>query len=395
VRRLLLLVAALAAVSIPGSSLAAGGPGDGGFGYGGSDPLVVRALARCEFSLADPTRYRSCATLQLLQLIVSTHDPASQLPRIDDYAHTKAGWLEQNCHTVMHTVGREYVRRERITLETLFAQLPRTNDPGCSAGFTHGMLAGLGSEVFKLGPEGAVERCRRSPTRYQRYSCVHGLGHAYARTFSEAIDPSLAACGRLGRDAPDCAQGVFHDYWIAAAGLDGTKLPRGGGASPRALCTRQPVRYAYPCWYRSFLERPPARAVTSASRLLGLCRGLAGAMRHGCIAGASVIRSSDPFDQMDTCVRLHGGDAVACARGVRVPAVALAPRDYQLRLIRRCGAFGPTAQSGCYRWLGTALNVITDGRFARTGCPRLGAEAARTACLAGAKGYEGPLQTFS
>ena len=156
-----------------------------------------------------------------------------------------------------------------MTLTNLLNYLPKTNDPGCSAGFAHGMLIALGPQIQKLGPKGAAADCHRAPTRYQRYSCIHGLGHAYARQFNDFVDPALASCGKLGPDdALDCAQGVFHDYWIAVAGLDGTRRPTGTVTSPRKLCAAQPARYVRVCWYRALLERPPPKTPTSAAGLL-------------------------------------------------------------------------------------------------------------------------------
>jgi hypothetical protein len=98
---------------------------------------------------------------------------------------------------------------------------------------------------------------------------------------------------------------------------------------------------------------------------------------------------------MATCARVPAALAVACARGVRVPGVALSPRSSRVGLISDCAAFARAAQFGCYWWLGKSLNVVTNGRFGRRNCPRLGTPAARKACAAGAAAYEGPLVTFS
>ena len=67
----------------------------------------------------------------------------------------------------------------------------------------------------------------------------------------------------------------------------------------------------------------------------------------------------------------------------------------QIRLIRRCANVYHPAQEACYRWLGTALNVVTNGRFEQEGCGALAYAATRYACHAGAEDYEGPLETFS
>jgi hypothetical protein len=165
--------------------------------------------------------------------------------------------------------------------------------------------------------------------------------------------------------------------------------------SPRGLCGQYTGNFARACWYRAWLEHPPKRAVTSARSMLALCAGLKGVQLKGCITGASVIRSDDPFVQMATCAELPAAVAVACARGVRAPALALGPRSQRLGLIGDCGAFPAAARSGCYWWLGLAMNVVTNGRFASRTCPALGTALARRSCAQGASSYQGPLVTFS
>ena len=227
---------------------------------------------------------------------------------------------------MMHSVGRRYGQHAKVTLTNLLNYLPKTNDPGCSAGFAHGMLIALGPEIQKLGPQGAAASCNRAPTRYQRYSCIHGLGHAYARQFNDFVDPALASCKKLGPDdAVDCAQGVFHDYWIAVAGLDGTRRPAGTIISPRKLCAAQPDRFVRVCWYRALLERPPAGGVHSAGQLLATCSGLAGLQRSGCLTGASLIRSDDPAEQLRTCRRLPGSEARRLPAGAARPDLCARP----------------------------------------------------------------------
>jgi hypothetical protein len=389
-----ILIAAAAAVLIfPATGLSGGGFGEATFGYG-KYPLEQRAFAGCERFVAALRLYRSCLGDQAYRLITRTNNPANELPRIDAYVHSVPGWLERNCHVLMHGVGRRYGAHEHVTLTNLLHYLPKTNDPGCSAGFAHGMLITLGPQIQKLGPRGAAADCHRAATRYQRYSCIHGLGHAYARQYDDFVDPALASCAHLGpADAPDCAQGGFHDYWIAVAGLDGTRRPA-SVTSPRALCGAQPTQFVMACWYRALLEHPPAQAPQSSADLRSLCRGLSGRQHDGCITGASLIRSSDPLEQLHTCSGLGSADAAACVRGLRVPTYALAPLVTKLSLIRAC-ANVRTAQRACYFWLGKALNVITNGSFLTRGCPQLRYAATRATCARGARAYEGALETFS
>jgi hypothetical protein len=395
--RVLAAAAALAAGAglAAATALAGGGVQGPTFGYG-RYVREARAFRFCDNFTRRPARFRTCLSDQALWLVVHTHDPARELPRIDRYAHGVGGFLNDNCHILMHPVGRRYARMIHLTLARLRDYLPRSNDPGCSAGFGHGLIMELGPQIVRMGPAGAAAACRKASTRYQRYSCVHGLGHAYMRLFGELVGPSLAACSALGADdAADCAQGAFHDYWIAVAGFDQTKRPAATTTSPRKLCGAQHAQFVRACWYRAWLERPPHRIPTSGHALLALCRGLSGLQQQACVTGGSVIVSADPFTQLGVCRELRGDDAAACVRGVRAPALLAQPLKVQVRLIRGCAGIDHAAQRACYSWLGEALNVVRNGEFGGRGCDELMYAKTRDACTAGARSYNGPLQTFS
>ena len=388
-----LVGAALVALALP-LAAGAGGGGDPTFGYG---PQVreARAIRYCDGYNRRPARHRACLQDQLLRLVVQTGDPTRELPRIDRYVHAQGGFLESACHVLMHAVGRRYGRLEHVTLGRLQDYLPRTDDPGCSAGFGHGLLMALGHELVQQGPRRAAAECNLGSTRYRRYSCIHGLGHAYMRLYAEILPAALAACRTLGPvDAPDCGQGAFHDYWIALAGLDSTRSP-GEKVSARRLCGRQPALFVRACWFRSFLERPPPRAIASAGDVAATCTALRTLQRSGCVTAASLVTSVDPFDQLDVCRALPAADATSCVRGVRVQGVAGTPLAYQVRLVQRCVGVVRPARLACYTWMGRSLNVVADGRFGARGCPRLLYPATRAACVKGARSYDRALETFS
>ncbi len=372
-----------------------GGPDNPAFGYGGQ-AREARPVRFCDIYLPHKSSYDSCLARQLLGLIVKTGDPARELPRIDHFVHLKGGYLEANCHILMHTVGRNYGRVAKVTLTRLQDYLPRTNDSGCSAGFAHGVITYLGPQIVRFGPKGAVAICRGAPTRYQRYSCVHGLGHAYMRLFSDTFAPALEACRAVGpADAADCAQGAYMDYWMSLAGSDGARRPAAALTSRRAVCAKAPRDFVRACWYRAFSDHPPAKPIASASALVRACRGLDSFQRSGCLSGGALVLSVDPFEQLAVCGRLEAAEAASCIRGVRVPAVALVPLRIQVRLVRECADVARGAQGECYSWLGEALNVVTNGRFEASGCPRLRYAATRAACSTGARAYQGALETFS
>jgi hypothetical protein len=285
-----------------------------------------------------------------------------------------------------------------VELATLMDYLPRSNDPGCSAGFAHGLVTGVAPNIDPARPREAATVCADARTRFQRYSCVHGFGHAFMRLYEDQLEPALELCSALGsNEAPDCAQGAYHDYWFAVLGADDAILSEKPVTDPRRLCGTQPERFVRPCWYRVFLENRAAGFELETPRdLEDLCDGLEGVQRAGCITAGALIGPPDPAAQLRICARLGAAsDSESCVRGTKVQNLrGAATREY-VALIEGCGRFAADARAACYRWLGKALAVITDGRFERSGCPRIADSDARRHCREGARQMDGALVTFS
>ena len=53
---------------------------------------------------------RACYIRRLLTLIEKSQDPANELPRIDRRVREAGGYVQSNCHMMMHVVGRMYAR---------------------------------------------------------------------------------------------------------------------------------------------------------------------------------------------------------------------------------------------------------------------------------------------
>ena len=337
---------------------------------------------------------RRCYTSRMLREVRGVRAPTAVLARIDRDVNRIGDYPAANCHVLMHTVGRRYAELRKVTLATLMEYLPRNNDPGCAAGFAHGVITQIAPQVLRAGPAAAEELCGKAQTRFLRYSCTHGLGHAYMRDYAASLTPSLRLCRALGPNAaPDCAQGAYHDYWLAIAGRDETRRPPRPTSDVRVLCRRQPREFVLGCWYRAFIESRPAGYQTkSAADLRYICRDTGGLQREGCITAASVIGSPNPLRQMRVCSQLPSEDVLPCVRGVKVQNLIGTPASNQLRVIARCSWLRGPLATGCYEWLGKVLAVITDGKFGDTGCPQV--EQPR-ACLRGARSYNGPLVTFS
>jgi hypothetical protein len=391
------LLVGVAVVTLAGAAGAAAFVAFGGE-EGAARPVAVEAeLDSCAAVSGDDER-RDCYAAKLQELVGPVDDPRAIVGRIADHAWAdRGGFLLGNCHGLMHTVGRTYALEHEVKLATLMDYLPKSNDPGCSAGFAHGLVSGVAPQIDPRRPKAATAVCERSLTRYQRYSCIHGFGHAFMRVYNEQLAPALRLCRALGKvEDSDCAQGVFHDYWFSVAGYDGTKsyAPH-PERDPRVLCGRQAPEFVAPCWYRAFVDTRPDGYVTSSAAQAGaLCGGLTRLQRDACITAASVVGPPDPLDQLELCADFGAEDAVSCIHGTKVQNLLGSSTRTYLRVIRGCGRFVGTTRSACFSWLGKTLSVITDGAFAREGCKAL-APPDRNACRAGARAMNGPLVTFS
>jgi hypothetical protein len=254
-----------------------------------------------------------------------------------------------------------------------------------------GLVMALGPSIISTGGRSAVGTCERLATRLRQFTCVHSLGHALMRGYHETLPLAVRACTRLGSwHAADCAQGAFHDYWIALRGADETQSPVHAVRSPRRLCA-QYARYALACWYRYWIEQAPAPVLRNARDLERVCSGLGGAERAGCIAGASKAVYETVQGQTRLCASLaRSSDGIACLRGVANQALAGKPRA-EVALVGLCRRLARAA--ACASWFGKTFNVLENGTFAKRGCPRVVAPL-RAACLAGAKRWTAPLVTF-
>jgi hypothetical protein len=390
VRRFTLFLVLLSLVQ---AGAASAGPPLGGFLEGSNDGKTTY-LSRCSLLRGDQKVW-NCYVTRLFADVEKSGDPAHELPRIDLKVRAGGGYLESACHMMMHQVGRMYARKHHITLANLQRYLPRSNDPGCSAGFGMGMVLTLGPQIGRLGPQGAIKLCMQAPTRYRSYTCVHTLGHAYMRLYHEQLPFAVQACRALpSSQAPDCAQGAYHDYWLSIAGRDATTKQKHGVRSARVLCARAIPSFVRPCWYRYFLELPPKTLPTNAAGVRSLCTGLRARQRAGCIGAASLITSADPFIQIRICDKLKAADTISCLYGMNVQNVATARGSRRVRLIERCATLRRSAQGACYEWLGTTLSVVTNGRFRTLACPFIAPDG-RNACLAGAGRMRDALVTFS
>ena len=362
---------------------------------GDDDETAASSLASCAKLGED--EIRACYAEELDRIVEDADNPTEAVAQITRLSRQDlTGFLLPNCHGLMHTVGREYARDHGLTLASLKDTLPQSNDPGCPAGFAHGLVTGVAPLIDPRDPKAAAAVCDETDTRYERYSCTHGFGHAFMRISNEDLEAALALCTKLGPNAgPDCAQGAFHDYWFSVAGFDDAKAPPDVETNPNRLCGAQAPEYVRQCWYRAFVDNRPPGAIESFRDVAQLCQSLEGLQLEGCITAGTVIGPADPRSQFPLCFGFQGRQALACVRGIKLQNLLGASDDVYADVLTRCDSFRDDVRLGCYRWLGKTAAVLTDGAFETGGCPLLPQEDARSACVAGARSMDEPLVTFS
>ena len=121
---------------------------------------------------------RACYSRTMLREVSATRKPTRVLSRISMQVNRIGEYPARNCHVLMHTVGRRYAALRHVTLATLTGYLPQSNDAACAAGFAHGMITAIAPQTLRAGPAATEAICDQAMTRYLRYSCTHGIGHA-------------------------------------------------------------------------------------------------------------------------------------------------------------------------------------------------------------------------
>ena len=266
-----------------------------------------------------------------------------------------AGGRAASCsRTATGSCTRSAARTRRaadVTLATLMDYLPADNDPGCTAGFAHGLVTGVAPDIDPSAAArgGGGVRARRE-TRYQRYSCIHGFGHAFMRIYGDRLDagarplPRARAAGgarlRAGRLPRLLVRGRRRRRRDAVGG-------RRDRPAPALRAQPRDVRAAV---LVPRLRRQPARGLRRSTRRatsIALCAGLAGLQRAGVHHGGLGDRPARPGAAARLCAGLaDAADAASCVRGTKVQNLLGYPTGAFVDLIGRCERFGGAARAG-------------------------------------------------
>ena len=121
---------------------------------------AAEGLAACVNAGEDTIR--DCYAAALKDLVENAEDPLAAVDAITEEARKDpGGFLLPNCHGLMHTVGREYARDHDLTVAALKDSLPKSNDPGCPAGYAHGLVTGVAPQIDPRDPKASAVGLRR------------------------------------------------------------------------------------------------------------------------------------------------------------------------------------------------------------------------------------------
>ena len=103
---------------------------------------------------------KDCWIRSFQAIVGGRDDPRPAVAAIERAVRREGGFLLSSCHGVMHTVGRTYALEQDASLADLKDYLPRSNDPGCSAGFAHGLVTGVAPSIDPREPREAADGLR-------------------------------------------------------------------------------------------------------------------------------------------------------------------------------------------------------------------------------------------
>lgn len=283
----------------------------------------------------DVSKMLDCWAEQTNKELARGESPTTLIATLDRDVLRNQGANAQLCHTAMHTTGRWFAAKEKVTLTTLQNYIPRSDNSNCSAGFTHGMISVIGVNPDNAKP--LLLSCAREQTRARRTFCSHGLGHAFRRNYLDDDDlaKTIAACDRLGPTAAsDCAQGAYHDYLFAVAGIDDTKklvkvdrlLQRRGPLAAAEICHSQPQRYQSECWFRVFYFYRSSFPVDGVKSLSQFCLKQAPRSSSACFA-AGIATFVESYDYVTECQGLRGERAEDCFSGIYLKSLEVGTKS--------------------------------------------------------------------
>lgn len=131
-------------------------------------------------------------------------------------------WIQLNCHSIAHTIGRAAYSRYGNAQEAF-----RQGSDPCDYGYLHGVIEGASAAYTDDElKEGFLDLCEGlgDVSQHTYRQCVHGLGHAAARRTNNELPRAVDFCRAFWREGVDTSrialEGVTDELSAAAYLLD-------------------------------------------------------------------------------------------------------------------------------------------------------------------------------
>ncbi len=282
---------------------------------------------------------------------------------LDDLA-TYEPAASTHSHAMAHTLGHEAFQAYGRDIVLTLGECSYEVFQGCIHGALQSYFDDLGQRGAQVDKSTLGGVCSAAESSFERYSCVHGVGHGVMIYAGYAMDDSLDMCALFdtGFDRSSCYGGVFMENVVAY--FDSKRpdyVPHHGNSPPEFWireddpaypCNAVDAPYQSECWRMQtslilHFNNGDFRATSS------VCDD-AGTHRLACYASvgrdAKTYTGADPVRMSQHCA--HGApDAQRVCVRAFTAGVSLAANDVQAA-IDLCGKLNATYTMHCYEEVG-------------------------------------------
>ena len=320
-----------------------------------SSQTLLTALEKCETSGAS-----GCA-LVWAKTILETTSPSDAVALV---ASSTNPALQQNCHSVMHDLGRlSSDDRPLSEVQTLI----KTGDAFCQFGFQHGVLIGVSDSVSSDQEFTSImaQACETFPKTGNTYSsCVHGIGHAASSRYPDDLNKAGALCASLGSNVGWCSSGAVMEWGRSSVAV----LKHSESVMDEAAATCDSFRIATgdAGYVECFREMPAILFAGQVSRgaIADWCANRSGdTVKESCAVGLGLTFVTELRVTADMVSSACG--AVGVAKYVGHCAATAGGAYYQRDVMRNkdvakaiCAALSTPAKAACDEYLAQMIRAI-------------------------------------
>ncbi|HEU4966088.1 MAG TPA: hypothetical protein VFT53_01225 [Candidatus Saccharimonadales bacterium] len=145
---------------------------------------------------------------QRYSAMVQQQSPEAAFVDFKQVYNTNA-YVKSNCHQLAHVIGRAAAKKYVTLAETY-----RHGDNFCWSGYYHGAVEAIAGEIGAANIVAQINTvCApfANASVFERYNCVHGMGHGLMAVEDDNLFTALSLCDRFNGqwNQESCYSGVF------------------------------------------------------------------------------------------------------------------------------------------------------------------------------------------